>query len=378
MVRIPNLNAGIAGLLLLGFSSLLGADGAITGQDIPQLLGVWYGQYLAPDGHHTEIWLEVSFQKPVDGYEVRGFNRWHVVDIEESVVLGAESVGIGAENFDTVSGRIAEDGGTVRFVEDHSNARFDAAIVGGDTLNVSVTREKETDPTYEFTLKLVDTDYSPSETTLMGVDISHHSGDIDWTAIREAGFSFAYVKATEGVDNPDARFEEHWQTLRSMDFPRGAYHFYVTEDDPAEQARFFASRLREDAGTLPPVVDVELLGHGTHGDMTEELLQFLEAFEEETGCRPMIYTGPVFWDRYYRPEFSRYPLWLTEVGVIMPKVPFGWKNWTLWQRKIEQTMDGVEKDADISILHPEMGLEDLTALVEEGCASEARRTPQSD
>jgi lysozyme len=230
---------------------------------------------------------------------------------------------------------------------------------GPESMRVEVTLPESQDATYVFTLDLIDTHYSPSDATRMGVDISHHSGDVDWAAVREAGFSFAYVKASEGVDNLDPRFEDHWAQLKALDFPRGAYHFYVTEDDPVEQAKFFASRLKDDPGTLPPVVDVELLGKNTEGDMTETLLSFLKTLEAETGLRPMIYTSPNFWDRYYRPEFSNYHLWLSEVGVVMPKVPFGWRNWTLWQRKINQSLEGVEKDADISILHPELDLEDI-------------------
>lgn len=359
MIRIFILKACIAAFVLLGFCNVLGADGAITGKDIPQLLGVWYGHYHAPDGHLTEVWLEISSQEPVDGYEVSGFNRWHVLDSEASVQLGAESVGVGAENFDTVSGLISKDGKTVHFMEDHSNARVDAVITDNNTMNVTVTLANKDAPVYQFVLKRINTNYSPSDATLMGIDVSHHSGTVDWWKIRDAGFSFAYVKASEGVDALDHRFEGHWEVLQSMGFPHGAYHFYVTEDDPVEQAMFFASRLRNHPGTLPPAVDVELLGHGTHGDMTATLLRFLEVFEAETGCVPIIYTSPVFWGRYYRPEFSRYPLWMAEVGVVMPKIPFGWKTWTLWQRRINKPVDGVEKNADISILHPSLDISDL-------------------
>jgi lysozyme len=356
-LKLPGLLAALASIF---FSPHAASDDVITGKDIPQLLGVWYGQYHSQDtGQNTEIWLEVAFQKPRNGYEIRGFTRWHTLSGTDTEALGPKSKGIGAEHFDTVDGRISQDGNTVNFTEDHSRNTIDAQMHGPESMRVEVTLPESQDATYVFTLDLIDTHYSPSDATRMGVDISHHSGDVDWAAVREAGFSFAYVKASEGVDNLDPRFEDHWAQLKALDFPRGAYHFYVTEDDPVEQAKFFASRLKDDPGTLPPVVDVELLGKNTEGDMTETLLSFLKTLEAETGLRPMIYTSPNFWDRYYRPEFSNYHLWLSEVGVVMPKVPFGWRNWTLWQRKINQSLEGVEKDADISILHPELDLEDI-------------------
>ena len=140
---------------------------------------------------------------------------------------------------------------------------------------------------------------------------------------------------------------------------RGAYHFYVTEDDPVEQAKFFASRLRADPGTLPPAVDVELLGANTTGDLSAKLLTFLRTLEEELGVKPAIYTNSGFWDKYFRPEFSAYPLWMSEYGVKLPKVPFGWKKWLFWQTAEDRKVAGVEKSADITMIHPSVDLHTL-------------------
>ncbi len=357
------MKAYAVGLLLVSLACHLEAADAITGKDIPQVLGVWYGQYqLAPDAPRTEMWMEISFQKPVNGYAIHGFNRWNVLTGEAP--QGADSKGLQAQQFDTVSGRISNDGKTIRMHEDHSKARLDSTMLGTDSMRIEFTHPGQDSPEFSVTLERIDTHYSPADNTRLGIDISHHSGDVDWQQVKAGGYQFAYVKASEGVDNPDIRFADHWQALRALDFPRGAYHFYVTEDDPEQQAKFFASRLQDDPGTLPPVVDVELLGKNTSGDMTATLLRFLEVLEQQTGRTPMIYTDPAFWDRYFRPEFSRYSLWMSEVGVIMPKVPFGWQNWTLWQHQINQSVPGVEKDADISLLHPALNMSDI--VMEQG------------
>lgn len=111
-------------------------------------------------------------------------------------------------------------------------------------------------------------------------------------------------------------------------------------------------------------MDVELLGKNTSGDMTDTLLLFLKTLESElSGIKPMIYTEATFWDKYYRPEFSDYPLWMAEYGVKMPKVPFGWDNWLFWQHAADRPVDGVEKSADISFAHPGI---DFGKLVHEG------------
>jgi lysozyme len=191
---------------------------------------------------------------------------------------------------------------------------------------------------------------------LLGVDVSHHSGAIDWEQVIAAGYDFAYVKASEGVDAPDPRFAEHWRKLGELGVPRGAYHFYVTEDDPDEQARLFLATVDLRPGDLLPVVDVELIGHGTQPGLADRLRRFLDLVEAEAGVRPMIYTGPNFWDAHVGPGFGEHPLWVAEYGVAAPRLPSDWQGWHLWQYRENQTVPGIEKDVDLNRVHPEVGL----------------------
>lgn len=192
-----------------------------------------------------------------------------------------------------------------------------------------------------------------------GIDVSHHSGAVDWAAVAADGYVFAYLKATEGVDNADPTFAEHWQALADHPIYRGAYHFYVTEDDPEEQARFFLSHVDHRPGDLAPVVDIELIGHGTVGDLAPPLRRFLQVVEEAVGVPPIIYTSPNFWNAHLDASFARYPLWIAEYGVDQPLVPAGWDAWTLWQFDGDAMLPGVEKGADRSRVHPRVDLRSL-------------------
>lgn len=199
----------------------------------------------------------------------------------------------------------------------------------------------------------------PSPESLRGIDVSHYSGAVDWQTVRGAGFDFAYVKATEGVDSPDPAFADHWKRLGDLGIPRGAYHFYVTEDDPEEQARFFLETAKPRPGDLVPAVDVELIGHGTEPGLAERFRTFLEIVARETGVRPIVYTSPKFWNAHLTSAFGDYPLWVAEYGVPEPQVPEGWQRWTLWQHRDDDSIPGVEKDADLSRLHPALTLDHL-------------------
>jgi len=199
-----------------------------------------------------------------------------------------------------------------------------------------------------------------AETSHNGIDVSHYSGEVDWRQVEAAGYGFAFVKATEGVDSPDPHFESHWAELAETGLARGAYHFYVTEDDPEEQARFFISKVELLPGDLRPAVDVEILGHGTEPGLADRLRRFLELVEGHYGVKPIIYTSPKFWNAHVGEGFGGYPLWVAEYGVEEPTVPEGWERWTIWQWRDSHEIPGIEKDADLSRLHPELaGVESL-------------------
>ena len=187
-----------------------------------------------------------------------------------------------------------------------------------------------------------------AEPASIGIDVSHHSGAIDWETVARHGFTFVYLKATEGVDDPDPMFEQHWQTLGELGIPRGAYHFYVTEDDPEQQAEFFLSQAKLGPGDLAPVVDVEVIGKGTSGNLSKQLLRFLEIVERRLGVTPIIYTGVKFWNAHFEPTFGKYPLWVAEYQVEEPSLPHGWSDWHLWQFEGDADIDGIEKGADRS------------------------------
>ncbi|MDY7093673.1 MAG: GH25 family lysozyme [Acidobacteriota bacterium] len=200
-----------------------------------------------------------------------------------------------------------------------------------------------------------------------GVDVSVHSGAVDWQAVADAGHHYAYLKATEGVDLKDSAFDDHWQRAKEAGLVRGAYHFYVTEDDPEEQAQFFIENVELRPGDLVPVVDVEVLGHGTEPGLPNRLRRFLEIIEDHYGVKPMIYTSPNFWNRHVATNFGDYPLWIAEYGVEQPQLPNGWDDWHLWQWEDDPQVPGVEKDADRSHLNRERS--DLHRLVIPGPAA---------
>ncbi|MBD3298565.1 MAG: hypothetical protein GF341_07925, partial [candidate division Zixibacteria bacterium] len=187
-----------------------------------------------------------------------------------------------------------------------------------------------------------------------GIDVSYHSGGVDWATVAQQGFTFAFVKATEGDDLKDPSFAEHWQELKAHGIVRGAYHFYVTEDNPDTQAQLFTSVVTLEQGDLAPVVDIELIGHNTQPGLVERFRRFVTLIEDHYDTKPIIYTAPNFWNQHMSDEFAEYPLWVAEYGVDAPTIPNGWETWHLWQWQGDTTVTGVEKGADVSRVNPDL------------------------
>src|SRR6185312_9942580 len=54
-----------------------------------------------------------------------------------------------------------------------------------------------------------------------GTDVAKYQNAVNWSKLRSEGLAFAFIKATEGGDRVDERFEQNWRGARSAGIPRG-------------------------------------------------------------------------------------------------------------------------------------------------------------
>ena len=186
-------------------------------------------------------------------------------------------------------------------------------------------------------------DRNPS---LHGIDTSHHNGDIDWQKVQNNGIAFTFVKATDGLDYLDPTFTDHFAAARKAGLLRGAYHFYETNDDGAGQADWFIKNVTLEPGDLPPVVDIERIKPPVKGDLHQQFETFLTRLETHYGRRPIIYTGPTFWEHAMKDHFPDNQLWIAEYGVDQPTIPVEWASWSFWQYTEELSVPGVPTKVD--------------------------------
>lgn len=135
-----------------------------------------------------------------------------------------------------------------------------------------------------------------------GIDVSHHQGEIDWLRVARDEIGFTYIKASEGGDHLDPRFEENWRGAGLAGLDRGAYHYFTLCRDGEVQARNFLRAVPSDLGDLAPAVDLELAGNCSARPQVAavmgELTRFLEVVEGETAREMVLYVGSDFEEIY--------------------------------------------------------------------------------
>lgn len=191
---------------------------------------------------------------------------------------------------------------------------------------------------------------------VLGIDVSHYQGEVDWEKVKGANITFMYTKATQGVDYTDSKFTINWSGAKEVGVYRGAYHFYISKEDPVAQAEFFLKHIGDfEKGEMPPVLDVEeysIEGDSNLTDMEAGVLKWLATVEKALGVKPMVYCDPSFANTYLTSsKFAAYKLWVAEYGAKSPIIPNAWKGgtWTVWQRTPRGEIEGVEGNVDHDI-----------------------------
>lgn len=185
-----------------------------------------------------------------------------------------------------------------------------------------------------------------------GIDISKWQGEIDWSEVKRAGTAFAFIKATEGGDHLDERFQANWEGARRAGVPRGAYHFMFWCRPAEEQAAWFRQNVPRDADALPPVLDVEWNSHSKtcpkriDADLArQKIAVMLKAMQAHTGKRPIIYTDIPFHADVLEGHHYDNPFWLRSVAAE-PEERYSSRKWKLWQFTTTGRIPGIKGAVD--------------------------------
>lgn len=193
----------------------------------------------------------------------------------------------------------------------------------------------------------------PSQYDLLGIDISHHQGVINWEQlsnmnIQKDSIEFIYIKATEGTSFLDQELSNNIQGANEFSIPAGFYHFFRPKESAIEQASFFIASTEMHDYQLKPVLDVEVTDGITKESLQDSLIVFLNKIEVITGERPLIYTYSNFFiENIIEASWSDKELfWIAQYGDNCPLMQR--ENVLMWQFSDEGTVSGVNEKVDLN------------------------------
>ncbi len=185
-----------------------------------------------------------------------------------------------------------------------------------------------------------------------GVDVSaYQTNDVNWQAVKRAGYWFAIAKATEGTSYVDPTFARNLTKIRAAGLVAGAYHFFSWTSDPVQQAHSFLDAYKPIDGDLPPTLDVEACTVGS-GDAIARISAFLYAVEPHlNGAKCLLYMSYSFPTDHLGggSGFSGHPLWVAAYNDDpTPPVPDAWDSVTIWQHADDGKVAGIPGNVDLN------------------------------
>lgn len=189
----------------------------------------------------------------------------------------------------------------------------------------------------------------------LGVDVSVYQGRIDWRRVKQAGVSFAFIKATEGSTFLDDRLVENRRNARANGIACGYYHFFRPRSSVQGQINNFVKAIGQLLpGDFPPVIDLEVPDQWREFTVGERIVlvkTWIDGVKAALGVDPIIYCSAYFPDDVLGNAqlLANYPLWLAHyTKSSSPRLPGPWGFWTFWQYTDSGQISGIPADVDVN------------------------------
>ncbi len=188
--------------------------------------------------------------------------------------------------------------------------------------------------------------------TIHGIDVSSYQGNIYWPAVaqmhdQDVKIKFAFIKATEGLNNVDKQYKRNWQLAKESNITCGAYHYFLATKSGRLQAQNFINTVKLQPGDLPPVLDVEEL-YGVRPDsLRSRISSWLRTVEAAYNVKPIIYTSAAFYKNFLGHDFDDYPLWVAHYFV--QQQPGVGEDWYFWQHNATGKVNGIRTRVDFNV-----------------------------
>jgi glycosyl hydrolase, family 25 len=192
-----------------------------------------------------------------------------------------------------------------------------------------------------------------------GIDISHYQGQVFWEVIGEnSKMAYVYIKASEGGDRIDPRYERNIQLAHQYGLKVGSYHFFRPKTNLTKQLENFMTQCRPGDQDLIPMIDVETKSGLPTSEFRDSLTKFITLVEEAYKQKPLIYTFTNFYNAHMQGAIDGYPLMIAQYNAVEPELKDG-RDITMWQYTGKGRINGINGFVDKSRFLKNHGLREI-------------------
>ena len=187
----------------------------------------------------------------------------------------------------------------------------------------------------------------------IGIDISSHQGDIDFSKLKEAGVEFVMIRVGYGYDNQnylDKKFEEYIKSANENDIDVGVYYYsYANSSSEAKkQAKWVLKQIKKYKVTLPVVFDWEEWSNFNEYNLSffglTSLADDFLSIIKSNGYDGMLYGSKNYLENIWMNP--KHDIWLAQYA---KEVSYQ-GEYKMWQLCENGYVDGIDGYVDIDIL----------------------------
>ena len=192
----------------------------------------------------------------------------------------------------------------------------------------------------------------PKSYPLVGLDVSHHQGEIDFEKLGAFQFhdtlSFVYIKASEGVSHVDRQYKVNAKGFEGIKKPYGFYHFFQPSQSALQQAKHFINSVQSLNSQLKPVLDIELLLPLSTNEMIDSIQVYMSEIEYRLKTKPIIYTYRSYYEDYLKGALDdQVFFWIADYSKNVDLISDN--QIVIWQFSDKGKMNGINELVDLNV-----------------------------
>lgn len=181
-----------------------------------------------------------------------------------------------------------------------------------------------------------------------GIDLSHYQGNVFWEAVgNNSKMRYVYLKATEGGDRIDDKYEQNIELAHQYGLKVGAYHFFRPKTDIQKQFDNFSAQCRPADQDLIPMVDIETTAGLPTEEFCDSLFKFIHLIEVVYKQKPLLYTFANFYDRHLLGKLHDYKVMIAQYTQRIPVLKDD-LDFIMWQYTGKGHINGINGYVDKS------------------------------